>query len=605
MFRFWAPPKESPKDFNSAASTVPTMKGFINFDIAEMQTLLLGLLTSYQTSLSNVDINSLYGMDSLQAGDYHIVTGPDNQNYDEATRYCALAHADLFTVRKDMNVHEVFSKLNIDGGHVWTNIYKSKSTGILRDQTGFPPITTTDYEILDLLSVNVDTLAATEAISVEIINGSAIYSVRERSSTIGAHTVCVKLTPFPQRTPTMQSLLNLKGLFELELNRAVEEMRYVKQYTERQLLLLPTGLLEENTPEIALPPHIKSIKTDIEELNNEFPLIVNQFAKIFAPLDIIELQERHHWLLDDAKHLGSRCLQVVFSPIGLVESSSIGLLTSQSELRVFTVPGKPKLIVEISAKTALQTVAPIIKEPPAEDSPQAAGPVMDLQSAVLPGGTDGLQSTLNPSSPAEAPAATRPGVKVPPVTSRYTVRKRESTVTSMPTSTTQMPTSNNQSDWFKEFVNLEKWTWSYYLSYLLWSALAMSVWEFVNLLISLSIIFTLCSSSCQRKWRSWRKKPLPVIRQVRTVRFEERSRTRSASAPVTPTRSPAPISRVIVARERTPESTRFDIPARIRTRIKRRAPPPPYQYDDYNFEEIELYDPRDVPLHLADSLLSL
>jgi hypothetical protein len=74
---------------------------------------------------------------------------------------------------------------------------------------------------------------------------------------------------------------------------------------------------------------------------------------------------------------------------------------------------------------------------------------------------------------------------------------------------------------------------------------------------------------------------------------------------VTPTRSPAPLSRVIVVRERTPESTRFDIPTRIRTRIKRRAPPPPYQYDDYNFEEIELYDPRDVPLHLADSLLSL
>ncbi len=62
-----------------------------------------------------------------------------------------------------------------------------------------------EEHVRKVLVVNLDTLAATQVVSVKIINDSVIYSVQELSLTADAHTVCVKLTLFLQRTPTMQS----------------------------------------------------------------------------------------------------------------------------------------------------------------------------------------------------------------------------------------------------------------------------------------------------------------------------------------------------------------------------------------------------------------
>src|SRR5450830_737118 len=117
-----------------------------SFNVLKMYGLLLASSLSYVKILKDLDLSVKYrSSDTIESGDYFILVD-QKQSFSDATLACNSLSAELFCVKRGMDLDKLYRDLNIsetDGivdQTLWTGIFKGKVSGRVYDTSNFPPL---------------------------------------------------------------------------------------------------------------------------------------------------------------------------------------------------------------------------------------------------------------------------------------------------------------------------------------------------------------------------------------------------------------------------------------------------------------------------------
>ena len=100
-------------------------------------------LKRYKVVLDSIVPENLYASSYEQVGDYWITNGPMEVNKATAENGCAKVKGSLFSVSENMNLTDLFSRLNLQS--TWTGIIPRIDKKGFIDSTDFAPTTRTRY----------------------------------------------------------------------------------------------------------------------------------------------------------------------------------------------------------------------------------------------------------------------------------------------------------------------------------------------------------------------------------------------------------------------------------------------------------------------------
>jgi len=546
-------------------------------NLTYLHTLLLNLSISYRNILQEINFSSLYIPMGTQTEDYKILLGPDGQNYEEAARYCGNMHSDLFQVRDDMNIPNLFSRLNIHEGTVWTGTYNSKLTGYTDAITKYPPLSQTRYhDILDRVSTY--HLDLTTAVGIKVTNGVTEYVLNLRSNTLEMRTICLKSLAFPKRNRDVEVLDDLRGQMLKEVETMKDILSTESEAVNRQLALLPTALSDPAAEE---PPLVATtsinqtfLENQIAALNITVARVQQKFLTLTSVVDINLIQQEHRFFILEVLRLNSQAHLLLAQPLLLLSKEDVESLRPETALSVYKTEKDHEYVITSKVRRSLTSDNVIQRiNSPAAEVVTSTVPTL-LQIAHNTGGT--LSSTRVTGPQASS-------------TDRSELDQNNRTVqTSVSTTTpTALPPENGTNSTLLDaayagFLLGYNSTVELYHKYLRWSIVTPTSWEIV--LMICTFITTIGHAVTFVFIRKILKKLKPKSR-VRKVVFDEKgiretslSRSKSLSPNMPRFRRTTVTEEIVQA------------PAKK----KRAAPPPPYSDRLYS-----------IPLHLRDSMLSL
>ncbi len=106
------------------------------FDLSRISLLLLASLLGQKSSLSSVNLDTMYSSPYKQAGSVFVSTILADITFQSAEVACTGLSAELFSVSKDMDVKTLMEEQGLTA--IWTGIYKSARTQTLVDKGRYP-----------------------------------------------------------------------------------------------------------------------------------------------------------------------------------------------------------------------------------------------------------------------------------------------------------------------------------------------------------------------------------------------------------------------------------------------------------------------------------
>ena len=540
------------------------MKGIVNIDITRIHSLLLTLLTSYQLQLEQFDSEILYSVSTLQQGNYYVILGPADQHFFDAASYCSTSRADLFTVRSNFNLTQIFEHYSLGGRYIWTDLYYSKISNTIVDREDrFPPVIATVSETISVAGINLKQLDDTKAIVLVKVSGNFGYVESLRTLNIGVNTLCIQPIPFPSKALERQSLTYLKKIFLVELNSTLKSLQTESELVELHIQQLPQvsfsldTLNVENVVELTKVDQV-AIEYDIQRLTN----LSKEIATALGPggisneLDILVLSKKHSNLIAGVARLTKVTNIPFFATALMLEQTDKTALNPDKEIRVSKVNPIQFLIELIDKQDSSHSSEnnTKIKEDPGH----------------LPNFWENTNSTKND-------------------THTYT-------------------------EYGKYLLN-QGYSMAMWGQYLLWSLFSFSSWDIILFLLTMT---NLAANILALFWiKKLRKiKYVPVqVRQVRQVRFDrDRSFSESHATPpdmIIESREARVGKNVRMKKMRTTKKQK------TKKTLKRLAPPPPYSvqktrrnlhWDEDDIRSVREVEWGQIPLHrlpLTDSMLSL
>jgi hypothetical protein len=113
------------------------------FDLSRISLLLLASLLGQKSSLSSVNLDTMYSSSYKQAGSVFVSPVLADITFQSAEVACTGLSAELFSVSKDMDVKILMEEQGLSA--IWTGIYKSARTQTLVDKGKVPPVTKTKF----------------------------------------------------------------------------------------------------------------------------------------------------------------------------------------------------------------------------------------------------------------------------------------------------------------------------------------------------------------------------------------------------------------------------------------------------------------------------
>jgi hypothetical protein len=588
-------------------------------------------LKRYKVVLDSIVPENLYASSYEQVGDYWITNGPMEVNKATAENGCAKVKGSLFSVSENMNLTDLFSRLNLQS--TWTGIIPRIDKKGFIDSTDFAPATRTRFETINDTNLDPNNHGDEKGVLLKNVDTAGGYSFAYMpvSGNTLHRAVCLKKIPFPKKKSTIATLQMIKRTLFRQAEESYLSVHSTALMANHSLAILPglpdgLDVSRMRTTEV----YENTLTDDLDQLDTKITEIQTIFSNLESELDVTKIFLKHVSLLETIKRTERKLIDPLYRPMLLVDEKWVADLKPDSWVNIYRQNQDESTIVlqieqsegvsgSISTGTNRFRTRIFLPEP-SSSTPLPDGTVTSsTQSSTTIPST--VQSTLPDTQPVLNNTFTSTAT---PTTLLTTTTMTTTTQSTSTTVTALVATEQSWKDWLAE-----KWQKvKNFAEFLQISLKIPSAYD-----IGLMIMGTIHSFLLVVLFVLVRRKPKPKI--VRKMDFRPsrlfrrnsdgsvKSVTVSPSAPVIPMemlnlRKPNPTKRVRIIEEPMSDSEDEETPLRSFS-PKRNAPQPPMplypvpstssgtRYFETNPRERrgKLYLPKNIPLYLMQSEVAI
>jgi hypothetical protein len=388
------------------------------FDLSRISLLLLASLLGQKSSLSSVNLDTMYSSPYKQAGSVFVSPVLADITFQSAEVACTGLSAELFSVSKDMDVKTLMEEQGLTA--IW--IYKSARTQTLVDKGKVPPVTKTKFGNISMEELTTVGFDDGKAVILQLKNDKLYYSVVTKSDTYKAR--CTTDIPFPRKIKDLNSIKKVQKNMIKEISTLTDAVKVTFGILEKQLILLPRV---DDTEGSGTPISNAALQTALESKIEELQALSNRTVEILSnlhsPLDVCELLTEQQNLIALVKYVEKVCTNVIEEPITLIEKQYLERIGPDSTTTlVLRGTGSDKLLVTLKSKDdrdriqenrgVAGNVSPNIEilstSPPSPDpSPVSTTlPTTVSSSTVTTQTTESMTTTISTTAPTTTPQST-------------------------------------------------------------------------------------------------------------------------------------------------------------------------------------------------------
>jgi hypothetical protein len=318
------------------------------FDLSRISLLLLASLLGQKSSLSSVNLDTMYSSPYKQAGSVFVSPVLADITFQSAEVACTGLSAELFSVSKDMDVKTLMEEQGLTA--IWTGIYKSARTQTLVDKGKVPPVTKTKFGNISMEELSTVGFDDSKAVILQLRNDKLYYSVVSKTDTYKA--LCTTDIPFPRKIKDLNSVKKVQKNMIKEISTLTDAVKVTFGILEKQLILLPRV---DDTEGSGTPISDAALQTALESKIEELQALSNRTVEILSnlhsPLDVCELLTEQQNLIALVKYVEKVCTNVIEEPITLIEKQYLERIGPDSTTTlVLRGTGSDKLLVTLESK---------------------------------------------------------------------------------------------------------------------------------------------------------------------------------------------------------------------------------------------------------------